>query len=185
MAHRGDIGLHRGTVKLVEHSPNWSECFREERELLLRILGEKVVDVRHIGSTSIPGMAAKPIIDILAAVQALTDVETFVDDLNKFGYEDKGDGGVPGRRFFVKGVAANRTHHLNFCETNSEFWTSHVAFCDYLVRHPATAQEYSLLKRKLADQFPIDRSAYTAGKEQFVRLVLDRAANEIKSRSRR
>jgi len=178
MPPHGNIGLQRGTVKLVDHNLNWYECFKEEKELLLRIVGEKIVDVRHIGSTSIPGVPAKPIIDILAAVKALTDVEEFTEDLQKFGYEDKGDAGVPGRRFFVKGEETNRTHHLNFCETNSEFWTSHLAFCDYLVRHPETAEEYSLLKRELADRFPMDRGAYTLGKEKFVRSVLEMAANE-------
>ena len=109
MAHKAEIGLHRGTVKLVAHNPKWAECFSEEKELLAKILGEKILDLRHIGSTSVPGILAKPILDILAAVKALADVEAFTQDLNKIGYEDKGDGGVFGRRFFVKGGEAKRT----------------------------------------------------------------------------
>jgi GrpB-like predicted nucleotidyltransferase (UPF0157 family) len=104
----------------------------------------------------------------------LPDVDTFKQDLNTIGYEDKGDGGVPGRRFFVKGPEAKRTHHLNFCEMNSFFWISHLAFRDYLERHPGIAKEYCALKRRLADKFPNDRGAYTAGKEEFVRCILDR-----------
>ena len=85
------IGLQRGTVKLVAHDPKWAECFRNEKELLSRILAEKVLDIRHIGSTSIAGIPAKPILDIMAAVKTLSDVEVFTQDLNKIGYEDKGD----------------------------------------------------------------------------------------------
>jgi len=183
MAHKAEIGLHRGTVKLVAHNPKWAEYFSKEKELLFKILGEKIVDLRHIGSTSIPGIPAKPILDILAAVKTLADVEAFTQNLNKVGYEDKGDGGVPGRRFFVKGGEAKRIHHLKFCEMNSFFWKSHLAFCDYLKRHPDAAKEYSALKRGLADKFPNDRGAYTAGKEEFVRSILDQAMNKTRTKS--
>jgi len=178
MDRKGEIGLRRGTVKLVAHHAKWAEYFGEEKQLLLKILGEKVLDIRHIGSTSISGVPAKPILDILAAVETLADVGAFTQDLNKIGYVDKGDGGIPGRRFFVKGAEAKRTHHLNFCEMNSFFWRSHLAFCDYLERHPESASEYSTLKVELADSFPNDRGAYTAGKEVFVRSILDRAMND-------
>ena len=175
MAGKREIGLPRGTVKLVAHHPKWAKYFSQEKQLLFRMLGGKVLDIRHIGSTSIPGMPAKPILDILAAVKTLADVVAFTPHLNKIGYEDKGDGGVLGRRFFVKGDATNRTHHLNVCEMNSFFWRSHLAFCDYLQRHPEIARKYSALKRGLADRFPNDRGAYTAGKEEFVCSILVRA----------
>jgi GrpB-like predicted nucleotidyltransferase (UPF0157 family) len=183
MADKGEIGLHSGTVKLVDHHPKWAEYFSKEKRLLFKMLGEKVLDVRHMGSTSIPGIPAKPILDILAAVKMLADVEAFTQDLKKIGYEDKGDGGVPGRRYFVKGTEEKRTHHLNFCEMNSLFWRSHLAFRDYLERHPEIAREYSALKRGLADRFPNDRGAYTAGKEEFVRSILDRAKNKTRTES--
>jgi len=183
MARNNEIGLHRGTVKLVAHHPKWAEYFSKEKQLLFKILGDKVLDIRHVGSTSIPGLPAKPILYILAAVKTLADVEAFTEDLNKIGYEDKGDGGVPGRRFFVKGTEAKRTHHLNFCEMNSFFWKSHLAFCDYLERHPEIASKYSELKRRLADRFPNNRGAYTAGKEEFVRSILDRAMNRRRTES--
>lgn len=175
MAYKGEIGLHSGMVKLVAHHPRWAEYFRKEKQLLFKMLGEKVLDIRHIGSTSIPGIPAKPVLDILAGVKMLADVEAFAQDLNRIGYQDKGDGGVPGRRYFVKGTEAKRTHHLNFCELNSFFWRSHLAFRDYLEQHPEIAKEYSVLKRELADRFPNDRGAYTAGKEEFVRSVLVRS----------
>jgi GrpB-like predicted nucleotidyltransferase (UPF0157 family) len=181
MALKDEIGLPRGSVKLVAHHPSWAEYFNEEKQLLLQTLGGKVLDIRHIGSTSIPGIPAKPIVDILAAVQTLADVETFTQDLNKIGYKDKGNGDVPGRRYFVKGGEIQRTHHLNFCEMNSVFWRSHLAFRDYLAQHPEIAREYSALKRQLADKFPNDRGAYTDGKEEFVRSILDRAMGETRT----
>ena len=97
MDHKVEIGLHRGTVKLVAHDPEWAGYFSEEKEILFNILGHKILDVRHIGSTSIPGMLAKPIIDILVAVKKLADVDAFTPGLNKLGYEDKATGGLPGR----------------------------------------------------------------------------------------
>lgn len=181
MAYDDEIGLHRGTVKVVAHHPNWAECFRKERELLFQIMGEKVLDIRHVGSTSISEMPAKPVIDILAAVKTLADVEPFTEDLIVIGYEDKGNGDVLGRRFFVKGREEKRTHHLNFCEMNSFFWRSHLAFRDYLERHPEAAKQYSVLKRALAEKFPNDRNAYTTAKEEFVRSILARAKNEPNS----
>jgi GrpB-like predicted nucleotidyltransferase (UPF0157 family) len=182
MAHNDEIGLERGTVKLVPHDPKWAEHFRAEKEHLSGILRERVLEIRHIGSTSIPGMPAKPIIDIVAAVRVLAGVEEFTQDLKDLGYKDKGNGEVPGRRYFVKGGETRRTHHLNFCEMDSFFWRSHLAFCDYLKEHPDVAKEYAALKRTLAEQFPNDREAYTDGKEGFVRSVVERARSEARAR---
>ena len=181
MGDNGEVGLARGTVKLVAHDPKWAEYFSKEKELLFKILGKKVLDIRHVGSTSIAGMPAKPILDILAGVNMLSDVEAFREDLKKIGYKDKGDGGVNGRRFFVKGAEAKRTHHLNFCEMDSFFWRSHLAFCDYLQRRPDVAREYSALKRRLAAKFPNDRGAYTAGKEEFVHCILGQAMKQTRT----
>jgi GrpB-like predicted nucleotidyltransferase (UPF0157 family) len=149
-----------------------------EKELLLKIMGEKVVDIRHIGSTSIVGMPAKPILDILVGVQTLAAVEPFAKDLNLIDYEDRGNGDEPGRRYFVKCAEEKRTHHLNFCELNGFFWTRHVLFRDYLEKHPDAAKQYSILKQALAERFPTDRNAYTTGKAKFVRSILNLAMSE-------
>jgi GrpB-like predicted nucleotidyltransferase (UPF0157 family) len=115
---------------------------------------------------------------MVAAVGALSDVESFAQDLGEIGYTDKSDGDVPERRYFVKGPPENRTHHLNFCKLNSPFWTSHLAFRDYLESHPEVAAEYATLKLGLAQQFPTDRAAYTDGKEEFVLSVPKRAIQD-------
>jgi GrpB-like predicted nucleotidyltransferase (UPF0157 family) len=174
-----ELGLDSRRVKLVDHDPKWAEYFGQEKRLLSEVLGDKVLDIHHIGSTSIPGILAKPIIDVLAAVKALPDVESFTQDLHRIGYEDRGTGDVSERRYFVKGSTARRTHHLNFCEINSFFWGSHLAFRDYLNQHPDVARQHSELKQELARKFPNDRLAYTAGKQEFVRSVLDRAMNNM------
>ena len=178
MAYDDEIGLHRAIVRLVPYSDKWAEYFRTEKELLLKIIGEKVLDIRHIGSTSIAGMPAKPILDILVGLQNLAAVESFVKDLKRIGYQDKGNGDEPGRRYFVKGPEEKRTHHLNFCELNGSFWTSHILFRDYLEMHPDAAKQYAALKLALADRFPNDRQSYTSGKEQFVRSIVNLATNE-------
>lgn len=172
MARGDEIGLHRGTVRIVPYSPQWAEYFREEQVLLFEILGRKALDIRHIGSTSIVGMPAKPILDILVGVEVLATVEALVEDLNRVGYQDKGDGGEPGRRYFVRGTEEKRTHHLNFCELNGLFWKRHLLFRDYLEAHPDAGKQYSQLKQALASRFPNDHTAYTNGKEEFVRSIL-------------
>ena len=174
----GSLGLKRGIVRVVPYNPDWLKCFQAERDLLRSALGAKVLEIRHIGSTAIPGMPAKPIIDILVAVRNLVDVSDFVNALVRLGYEDKGDGGIVGRRYFVKGTEARRTHHLNFYEMNSSGWATHILFCEYLKSHNDVAKEYADLKLTLAKNFPTDRASYTNGKEQFVTAVVERAANE-------
>jgi GrpB-like predicted nucleotidyltransferase (UPF0157 family) len=178
MAYGDEIGLHRAIVSIVPYHPKWAEYFRMEKELLLKIMGDKVLDIRHIGSTSIVGMPAKPILDLLVGVEKLAAIEPFAKDLKLIGYEDRGNGDEPGRRYFVKGAEHKRTHHLNFCELNGVFWTRHVLFRDYLEKHPEAAIQYAELKRALAAKFPDDRSAYTRAKEEFVHSILKVAANE-------
>lgn len=178
MAYGDEIGLHRGMVRIAPYHPRWAEYFRMEKELLLKTMGEKVVDIRHIGSTSIVGMPAKPILDILVGVQTLAAVEPFAKDLSVIGYEDRGNGDEPGRRYFVKGAGEKRTHHLNFCESNGSFWIKHVLFRDYLEKHSDARKQYAILKQALAERFPTDRNAYTTGKEEFVRSILNLAMSE-------
>ena len=163
---------------MVSYDPKWAEYFQTEKELLLKTMGETALEIRHIGSTSLVGMPAKPILDILAGVKTLAAIEPFVQDLKLIGYEDRGNGNEPGRRYFVKRVEQKTTHHVNFCELNGNFWTDHVLFRDYLEKHPDAAKQYATIKRGLAAKFPSDRPAYTAGKEKFVCSILKLAANE-------
>lgn len=136
-------------------------------------MGQTALDIRHIGSTSIVGMPAKPIVDILVGLETLSLVEPFAERLSRLGYQDRGNGDEPGRRYFVKGAEEKRTHHLNFCELNGIFWTRHIIFRDYLENHPDAANQYAALKRELAAKFANDRRAYANGKEKFVLSMLN------------
>lgn len=170
-----ELGLERGRVMLALYSPLWPDCFRAEQQSLSGILGTSALAFEHIGSRSILGMAAEPIIDMMVAVRELDEVEDFVKDLCCLGYQDKGSGGAPDRRYFVKEKEPRRTHHLNFTELKSRFWKEHILFRDYLRTHPEVAAEYSALKQALARKFPKDRASYTRSKEEFVQSVLLRA----------
>ena len=135
-----------------------------------------MVTIEHVGSTSIPGLAAKPVIDILVGVTSLAAGEQAVPALEALGYEYRGENGIPGRLYFCKGVVRyRRTHHLHMVETGHEQWRPMLSFRDYLRAHPDEARHYEALKRNLAAQFRDNRQAYTDGKEHFVKAILGKA----------
>ena len=99
------------TIEVVPHDPKWAARFRKEAVFLKSIFGPEMLDVHHIGSTSVPGLAAKPIIDLLVEVADISKIDAYNDRLSELGYIPKGEFGIPGRRFFIKGSEENRTHH--------------------------------------------------------------------------
>jgi len=169
------VGLKRGTVKLSPYNAEWPKIFEKEGTLLSSTLGDLVIDIQHIGSTSIPGMAAKPIIDMMAAIPDFQNIEEYVQPLKNLGYEDRGQQGVPDRHIFVKGDEARRTHHLNLTEMDSSFWKEHILFLDYLRAHKEAVDEYAKLKTDLAKSFPDDRNSYTSAKAEFVKQIVEKA----------
>lgn len=134
---------------------------------------------QHVGSTAIPGMEAKPTIDIAVALRRLEDVEKGVEPLERLGYEYKGDEGHPGRHFFAKGDPSRRTHYLHMMEWNSDFWKELLCFRNYLRQHKDVAEEYATLKRELARKSQGKRDLYTPGKAEFIEMVLRIANAEI------
>ena len=166
------IGLPRGTVKLIPYSSEWESLFAEEERLLRSSIGAYVVDIQHVGSTAIPGMEAKPIIDIAVALRRLEDVEKCIEPLGCLGYEYKAGEGHPGRFFFAKGDPRRRTHYLHMVEWNSDPWKSYIRFRDYLRQHKEAAREYARLKRELARKSQGNRDLYTPGKAEFIESVL-------------
>lgn len=164
---------------IVDYDPRWPELFAEEAERLRQAMGEGLAAVEHVGSTSIPGLSAKPVIDILVGVRALGEGEQAVPALNALGYECRGENGIPGRLFFRKGlVQGRRTHHLHMVEPGHEQWVSMLLFRDHLRAHPDEARRYEALKHDLARQFRDNRRAYTDGKAEFVRAALEKAQDE-------
>ena len=167
------LGLVRGIVSLSGHNEVWHRLFAEERDGILIAIGDVSLSVEHIGSTSICGIAAKPILDIMIGTPEFESELPFVASLEAIGYEYKGENGVPERHFFGKGVP--RTMHLNVVRFGGGFWLTHIAFRDYLRNNEDTAREYERLNLSLADQFPNDRESYTNGKLAFVERILTAA----------
>ncbi len=171
------VGLERGTVRMYQYSGEWARAYEIEAEKLTNVLDELALDIQHVGSTSIPGLQAKPVIDIAVAVRELSLGEQCIQPLIALGYEYKGAAGIAGRHFFVKGPPENRTHYLHVEELDGKLWFNHIAFRDYLREHPEVRDTYGQLKETLAARFPTDRDAYAAAKDPFVEDVLKKAAD--------
>ncbi|MFA6099390.1 MAG: GrpB family protein [Patescibacteria group bacterium] len=170
------LGLKRGTVKLCEHHDEWAELYEQEKQLLLNIFENRIIAIEHIGSTAIPGVPAKPIIGINAAISSLDKdvVDSFIEPLQKLGYTYMHE--YPNRKFFVKGPEEKRTHHLNLVEAGSQTgWYDPILFRDYMNRNQSARDEYAALKIKLAQQFPEDRESYTKAKEEFILGIIQQA----------
>ncbi|MBT9316203.1 GrpB family protein [Leptothoe spongobia] len=158
-----------GKVQVVPHNPIWRSLFAQEAHQLSTALGAMAKEIHHIGSTAIPDIYAKPIVDLLVIVEDISAVDTKSSEMILLGYEVMDEYGIVGRRYFRKANTNGvRTHHVHAFEIDAEPVKRHLLFRDYLIAHPEAAQQYSDLKRKLAKQYPIDSRAYTAGKDKFV-----------------
>ena len=171
-------------VEVVPHNPKWRDAFDAEANQVAAALGENVTAIRHIGSTSIPNIYAKPVIDMLVEVRNIDEVEGRNSAMELLGYEVMGEFGIPGRRYFRKDIEKGiRTHQIHAFETGSDGAVRHIAFRDYLIAHPEDAKEYSELKRKLADKHSQSMDDYMDGKDGFIKEI-ERRAGEWLSRAR-
>jgi GrpB-like predicted nucleotidyltransferase (UPF0157 family) len=143
--------------KLViqDYSPGWPQVYLREKAVVERAMGEKLLAIEHVGSTAVPGLGAKPIVDILAAVSRLADVETCVDNLLAVGFTFRPEAieDMPDDRYFEKWVEGIEIAHLHVTEFRGPFWNRSVLFRDFLRTHPEAARNYEALKRELAPQF--------------------------------
>lgn len=169
------FGLKRGTVSIVGYQPAWAEAFKKERQQLQNALGDDVTDIEHIGSTSVPGLAAKPIIDMIAAVDSLSVYKQLIKPLSALGYEFMPERVFSDRVFFPKGPRENRTHHLSLVVKDSEQWQKTIAFRDYLRNNAVARNKYQAFKSELATKYPNDRASYTKAKEHHIEQILSRA----------
>ncbi len=171
-------------VEVVPHDPRWREAFEAEAKHVAAALGENVVAVHHIGSTAVPGIYAKPVIDLLVEVRDVTEVDARSPAMESLGYEVMGEYGIPGRRYFRKDDREGvRTHQVHAFEAGSAEVERHLAFRDYMITHPGDAQRYSELKRKLAEEHPQSMDAYMDGKDGFIKEMDRRAARWRASRA--
>ncbi|MBP0725695.1 GrpB family protein [Bacillus sp. RG28] len=154
-------------VEVTKYNEEWISLFKEEVHKLSKVFGDELIDVHHIGSTSIKGMKAKPIIDILPVVKDIKRIDGYDNAMVSIGYEPKGENGIPKRRYFQKG-GDQRTHHVHIYEQGNSEIERHLAFRDYLRTHPEDVIKYGNIKEKLSKQFPYDIESYIEGKEKIV-----------------
>jgi GrpB-like predicted nucleotidyltransferase (UPF0157 family) len=171
------LGLREDIVKLLPYTPQWKRLFEAEKARLQNALGHYIVDVQHIGSTAIPGIVAKPIIDMSVGVVNFEEAFICIAPLQRLGYEYLGENGIPRRHYFRRGYPKH-THHLHMVEITSEDRQRTVLFRDYLCQHPEAAQQYAILKLGLAAQYPTNRPAYIQGKAPFIERILAQARLE-------
>lgn len=164
------LGLKRGTVKLRPYHKEWPVEFEKERQRLLAGLGSLLVDIQHIGSTSVPGLTAKPILDMSVGVRRFKDAKRLIKPLRELGYGF--DRHFRYQLFFAKGPDAKRTHYLHVMRYNGSKWKSDALFREYLCNHPGRARAYATLKTKLAKQYPGERQKYSDGKDLFIKDTL-------------
>jgi GrpB-like predicted nucleotidyltransferase (UPF0157 family) len=168
------LGLQRGTICIVPADPSWSRDFADEHERLHASIGHMVVDIQHVGSTAVPGLDAKPLIDIAIAIAGPDDIARCRPLLLALGYLDRGDDGRDGGYLFVKERDPEvRTHHLHIVTRDDPQWTNYLRFRDRLRSDTVLRDEYGILKRTLQDHFANNRRGYTEAKGPFIRRVLE------------
>lgn len=169
-------------VIIVEYNPNWVFLFEQETASIRTVLdGCLVTRIEHFGSTAVPGLAAKPIIDLLVGVRSLAEAkQVAVSPLDALGYAYWFNNLDPQRMFFVKGLPPNspRTHHIHMVEPNSLLW-ERLLFRDYLRKHLDEAARYAQLKCNLAQRFSSDQEAYTIRKAEYIESIMQKAREQL------
>ena len=171
------IEAPRWRVEICEYDPAWPRQFAAECDRLRELLHPLVVNIEHVGSTAVPGLAAKAIIDIMIGCESLAAFQPFIATLEQddWEYVPRHEAAMPFRRFLGKPRSRWREFHLHVVETGCDFWRDHLLFRDTLRREPQTAAAYADLKRRLAQQYPQDRDDYTDAKAPFIQAVLERS----------
>jgi len=166
------LGLTSGKVSLARAHDAWAAAYEQERARIVAALGHQLLDIQHVGSTSIPNVPAKPILDILIGVQDFDEATNCVGPMIAIGYTYRGENGIPRRHYFVKGDP--RTHHVHMLEIQSADWREILRFRDLLRMNPALASEYAREKERLAQLHANNREAYQRGKDLVVESILAR-----------
>lgn len=165
-------------ITVLDYDPEWPLKYNKERDHIIEILKDNCISIYHIGSTSVPGLAAKPIIDIMVVVRSLERTDRAAEKFSDLGYEYLGEFGIAGRRYLRKG-GDERTHQLHIFQADD--WKNiqrHLAFRDYMRTHEKERDAYAALKKDLAQKFPYDIDGYCDGKENFVRKMEELALSQ-------
>ena len=175
MTEKEPLPSEQREVELVPHNPEWSLQADQEISRLLEGLSVPIIGIYHIGSTSVPGIKAKPILDFVMEVDNQEAVVSSIAEFESLGYQSKGEFGIPGRQFFTRDTDGERTHHLHVFQKGHPDIERHTVFRDYLRANPEAAREYEKLKEKLAKRFPKQSGNYTEAKSDFI-LSMDEVA---------
>lgn len=168
------LGVKRNVVQLAPYREEYLELFEAEKGKIAEALGENVRQIHHVGSTSIPGAMAKPLLDISVAVKRLDAIN--IPAMEALGYQCMGEYGISGRCYFVKRRDGDvSTHHVHCYEEGHEGLENQLLFRDYLRAHPEAVQQYNALKRTLLEAYLNDRPKYTESKTEFVLHILELA----------
>ncbi len=174
-----------GSVVIVEYDPAWPRLFDEESARVREAAASSILAVEHIGSTAVPGLAAKPIVDIMAGVAGAEAAELCLEPLAGVGYTDVTPQPAEEKEWFYclgRHPSEGRGYHVHLMQYPSACWDRHVLFRDYLREHADVAREYEQLKRELAARYADDRPAYTEAKDDFIGGVLARARREMEDK---
>ena len=165
-------------IEVVDYDPVWIAAFETEAATLNAVFGKRAIKVHHIGSTAVPGLEAKPIIDILVVLDDTDDINSFDRAMEDAGYRVRGEcldapiPGTPGRFYFCKETNGVRSHHVHVCAKGHREIVDKLAFRDYLRAHSSKAAAYGKLKRRIAAQYRFDNIAYMQAKDGFVKTTL-------------
>ena len=172
------MALKRGIVELEDYNVSWVDEYKKEEKLLKKVLGKRIKEIHHIGSTSIPTLKAKPVIDILIVIDSLDEIDEIYELLKDYDYSNRGQQGVPDRYFFAKGPEDARSHYIHFTTPGSDTYYNQVYFKRYLLEHPEYIKKYCKLKKDLAKKYADERPKYTQGKNDFIKEVIKLAHEE-------
>ncbi len=164
-------------IAIVPYRAQWPSLYEEEKRRISAALGNRMEQIEHFGSTAIPGLAAKPVIDIMIGVQRLDQAEECIPILESLGYTymPELEAELPDRRFLWKEMASTQRYHIHLTQVHGPLWENPLAFRDYLREHPEEAERYGQLKADLAAQCGSDIGSYIQGKTAFVQQILDKA----------
>jgi len=185
--------MNKIKIEVVEYNNNWAENFLELKKTLLKHMSPLILSLEHIGSTSVPGLAAKPILDIDIIIEADPEIQKkVIVELSELGYKHLGDLGITGREAFKRkdkytpddgSQRVWRKHNLYVCRKGSLGLRNHLALRDYLRKNPAECRRYGEIKTQLAEKFPNDIDSYVDGKTEFIVEILEQVG--ISERDRR
>ena len=168
------MALEKGKVQLETYNTEWRQMYLDEEKKLKELLGDNVLEIVHVGSTSIVGLSAKPIIDIMITVNNLEDVLNFKHLFTtELGYDFRDDGGIKGEYLVRKGKEEARTHFIHIISKDNIRYDEFTMFKAYLNKHPERVKAYQELKEALADKYSNDRKSYTSMKKSFIDETLE------------